>query len=39
MARMTERCGKWKRVVRQQRAKLYIIRVCVSMLLCWHKYS
>ncbi|XP_038893017.1 uncharacterized protein LOC120081908 [Benincasa hispida] len=23
-------------VVRQQRARLYIIRRCVVMLLCWH---
>ncbi|XP_058192330.1 small polypeptide DEVIL 21 [Rhododendron vialii] len=39
MGRMSERCAKWKREVRKQRAKLYIMRVCISMLLCWHKYS
>ncbi|KAE9619312.1 hypothetical protein Lalb_Chr02g0151761 [Lupinus albus] len=25
-------------VLREQRAKLYIIRRCVIMLLCWHDY-
>ncbi|XP_052206391.1 small polypeptide DEVIL 10-like [Diospyros lotus] len=39
MARMGKRYGKWKRMVKQQRARLYIMRVCISMLLCWHKYS
>ncbi|XP_072973874.1 small polypeptide DEVIL 4-like [Typha angustifolia] len=28
--------GGLSRVVREQRAKLYIIRRCVVMLLCWH---
>ncbi|XP_052205801.1 small polypeptide DEVIL 4-like [Diospyros lotus] len=27
------------RIVKQQRAKLYIIRRCVVMLLCWHDCS
>ncbi|KAG9457409.1 hypothetical protein H6P81_001917 [Aristolochia fimbriata] len=28
------RYGKWRRAVRQQRGKFYIIKLCVSMLLC-----
>ncbi|XP_035821295.1 uncharacterized protein [Zea mays] len=27
--------GKLQRVLRQQKARLYIIRRCVVMLLCW----
>ncbi|XP_020099405.1 uncharacterized protein LOC109717870 [Ananas comosus] len=28
--------GGLSRALREQRAKLYIIRRCVVMLLCWH---
>ncbi|XP_019057576.1 PREDICTED: uncharacterized protein LOC109116492 [Tarenaya hassleriana] len=35
MESMKERAEKLKRSVRQQRAKLYIMRVCITMLLCW----
>ncbi|KAL1348738.1 hypothetical protein AAHE18_07G102100 [Arachis hypogaea] len=27
------------KIVRQQRGKFYIMRVCISMLINWHKYS
>ncbi|XP_047979483.1 small polypeptide DEVIL 5-like [Salvia hispanica] len=37
--KMGKRFGKWRRMVREMRAKFYIIRVCVTMLLCWDKYS
>ncbi|XP_024035780.1 uncharacterized protein LOC112096699 [Citrus clementina] len=37
MGRVARRFAKWKRMVRQQRGKLYIMRVCITMLLCWHK--
>ncbi|XP_071940082.1 small polypeptide DEVIL 21-like [Coffea arabica] len=37
---MGKRFGKWRRIVRQLRGRLYIIRVCITMLLCWdEKYS
>lgn len=39
MGNMGRRFSKWKRMVRQQKGKLYIMRVCITMLLCWHKYS
>ncbi|KAG6550161.1 hypothetical protein Mapa_008118 [Marchantia paleacea] len=26
-------------LVREQRARFYIIRRCITMLLCWHKYG
>lgn len=31
--------GKLQRVLRQQKARLYIIRRCVVMLLCWSDWS
>ncbi|XP_024636903.1 uncharacterized protein [Medicago truncatula] len=36
---MGGRMSKLRRIVRQQKGKLYIMRVCISMLLNWHKYS
>ncbi|KAG0543202.1 hypothetical protein BDA96_02G170000 [Sorghum bicolor] len=30
-----QRRGKLQRVLREQKARLYIIRRCVVMLLCW----
>ncbi|KAL4186968.1 hypothetical protein AMTRI_Chr09g36840 [Amborella trichopoda] len=39
MAIMARRFARWRRVARQQRGKLYIMRVCVTMLICWHKYA
>lgn len=33
MGRLVKRFAKWKRFVRQQRGKLYIMRECISMLL------
>ncbi|XP_048133816.1 small polypeptide DEVIL 4-like [Rhodamnia argentea] len=39
MGRSRRVYAKLKRTVRQQRGKLYIMRVCISMLLCWHKQS
>nr|XP_023881730.1 uncharacterized protein LOC111994105 [Quercus suber] len=39
MENMGKRFAKWKRMVRQQKGKLYIMRICISMLLGWHKYS
>ncbi|XP_057422290.1 small polypeptide DEVIL 21-like [Lotus japonicus] len=39
MGRMGRRFSKLRRMVRQQRGKLYIMRVCITMLLNWHKYS
>ncbi|KAL2580020.1 hypothetical protein AAZX31_15G098800 [Glycine max] len=36
---MGRRYAKWRRIVQQQRGKLYIMRICISMLLNWHKYS
>eukprot|EP01018_Ginkgo_biloba_P032405 Gb_00525 [translate_table: standard] len=32
----TRRCSS---LVKEQRAKFYIMRRCVTMLLCWHKYG
>ncbi|XP_073116974.1 small polypeptide DEVIL 21 [Elaeis guineensis] len=32
---MRQKLEKWRRMVRQQRGKLYIMRVCISMLLRW----
>ncbi|KAI4311233.1 hypothetical protein MLD38_036143 [Melastoma candidum] len=31
--------SKWKKTVRQQKAKLYIMRACIWMLLSWDKDS
>ncbi|PIN11820.1 hypothetical protein CDL12_15574 [Handroanthus impetiginosus] len=36
---MGKRFEKWRRMVRQMRGKLYIMRVCITMLICWDKYS
>lgn len=33
------RFAKWRRFVRQQRAKFYIMRMCISMLLNWKEQS
>ncbi|XP_047259079.1 small polypeptide DEVIL 11-like [Capsicum annuum] len=33
------RFSKLKRMVKQQKGKLYIMRICITMLLCWDKYS
>ncbi|KAK7292374.1 hypothetical protein RIF29_08152 [Crotalaria pallida] len=38
MCSQSGRFSKWRRMVRQQRGKLYIMRVCISMLLNWHKF-
>ncbi|KAK7412639.1 hypothetical protein VNO78_04157 [Psophocarpus tetragonolobus] len=35
--KMGRRYAKWRRIVQQQRGKLYIMRICISMLLNWHK--
>lgn len=35
-ASFTRRCSS---LVKEQRARFYIMRRCVSMLLCWHKYG
>ncbi|KAF8009993.1 hypothetical protein BT93_J0852 [Corymbia citriodora subsp. variegata] len=32
----TRKCA---RLVREQRAKFYIMRRCVTMLICWHEYG
>ncbi|KAK3409162.1 hypothetical protein EUGRSUZ_J01236 [Eucalyptus grandis] len=32
----TRRCA---RLVREQRARFYIVRRCVTMLICWHEYG
>ncbi|RWW89678.1 hypothetical protein BHE74_00001280 [Ensete ventricosum] len=34
--RVSQRGGGLSRMLREQKAKLYIIRRCVVMLLCWH---
>ncbi|URE17108.1 DVL family [Musa troglodytarum] len=34
--RVSQRGGGLSRTLREQKAKLYIIRRCVVMLLCWH---
>lgn len=39
MGRLVQRFAKWKKFVRQQKGKLYIMRECICMLLCWDKYS
>ncbi|KAK7264530.1 hypothetical protein RJT34_32139 [Clitoria ternatea] len=39
MGNMGRRFSKLRRMVRQQRGKLYIMRVCISMLLNWHNYK
>ncbi|KAL2628192.1 hypothetical protein AAZX31_07G237900 [Glycine max] len=36
---MGRRFSKLRRMVRQQRGKFYIMRVCISMLLNWDKHS
>jgi len=36
---MGQRLEKLRRMVRQQKGKLYIMRTCISMLICWHKYA
>lgn len=33
--RSAERFARWKKIGRQVRAKVYIIRLCIVMLLCW----
>ncbi|KAM5556447.1 hypothetical protein ABKV19_024035 [Rosa sericea] len=30
---------KCARLVKEQRARFYIVRRCVTMLICWHDYS
>ncbi|CAL9046166.1 unnamed protein product [Musa banksii] len=35
--RRMERLQKWRRMVRQQKGKLYIMRICITMLICWRK--
>ncbi|KAI6668953.1 hypothetical protein NL676_003838 [Syzygium grande] len=32
----TRKCA---RLVREQRARFYIMRRCVTMLICWHEYG
>ncbi|KAJ8766077.1 hypothetical protein K2173_020593 [Erythroxylum novogranatense] len=32
----TRKCA---RLVKEQRARFYIMRRCVTMLICWHEYS
>ncbi|KAK7387811.1 hypothetical protein VNO78_22605 [Psophocarpus tetragonolobus] len=39
MGNMGRRFSKFRRMVRQQRGKFYIMRVCISMLLNWDKHS
>lgn len=39
MGSQGRRFSKWRRMVRQLRGKLYIMRVCISMLLNWHDDS
>ncbi|KAK9161293.1 hypothetical protein Syun_007634 [Stephania yunnanensis] len=29
--------NRLKRMVRNHKGRLYIMRVCITMLLCWHK--
>ncbi|PIA35543.1 hypothetical protein AQUCO_03500121v1 [Aquilegia coerulea] len=29
----------WLALVRERRSRFYIVRRCVVMLLCWHKYG
>ncbi|XP_055814468.1 small polypeptide DEVIL 4-like [Solanum dulcamara] len=31
------RLSKLRRMVKQQKGKLYIMRICITMLLCWDK--
>lgn len=38
----SRRCSfsrKCARLVKQQRARFYIVRRCITMLICWHDYS
>ncbi|MED6209709.1 hypothetical protein PIB30_057308 [Stylosanthes scabra] len=35
----TSWCGKCAKLVKQQRARFYIFRRCVVMLICWSHYS
>ena len=37
--RRMERLQKWRRMVRQQKGKLYIMRICITMLICRRKYA
>jgi len=39
MGCMSKRFAKWRRMVRQQQGKIYIMRICITMLLNWHKYA
>ncbi|KAL4330673.1 hypothetical protein HN51_037372 [Arachis hypogaea] len=32
-------CGKCANLVKEQRARFYIIRRCIVMLICWSHYS
>ncbi|KAM1439293.1 hypothetical protein FF1_012736 [Malus domestica] len=37
-----QRCAfsrKCARLVKEQRARFYVVRCCVTMLICWHDYS
>ncbi|KAF8670785.1 hypothetical protein HU200_050456 [Digitaria exilis] len=34
-----QRRGGLSKMVREHKARLYIIRRCVVMLLCWHDYD
>ncbi|KAM2281003.1 hypothetical protein ACFX1S_041657 [Malus domestica] len=41
-SRSNRRCSfsrKCARLVKEQRARFYIMRRCVTMLICWHDYS
>ncbi|EEF31755.1 conserved hypothetical protein [Ricinus communis] len=29
----------WITIVKEQRSRLYIVRKCVVILVCWHKYG
>ncbi|KAI4370587.1 hypothetical protein MLD38_018927 [Melastoma candidum] len=38
----TRKCsftGRCARLVREQRARFYITRRCIAMLVCWHDYG
>ncbi|KEH36759.1 DVL family protein [Medicago truncatula] len=39
MGCMSKRFAKWRRMVRQQQGKIYIMRICITMLLNWHKLT
>ncbi|XP_058762093.1 small polypeptide DEVIL 9-like [Vicia villosa] len=39
MGSMSRRLDKWRRMVRQQHGKFYIMRKCIYMLLTWDKHS